>query len=267
MSAPLASLATTVRLQTSLGAIDIELFDSAAPLTVANFLNYVNSGAYNNSFIHRSVPKFIIQGGGYAWASGLPHIPAGAPVVNEFSPSRSNLRGTVAMAKRDGDPNSATTEWFVNLADNSANLDAQNGGFTVFGKVTASGMAVVDAIAALQTRNAGGAFGNLPLTSIPASGTIQQENLVMVTSASALASDSDRLFNYLEKTYPQYLAPATGKGSATASGYYYRYYSGTNTYIATSGGTLYYYGPLFPGVITPLGTVSDWFSTAARAGF
>ena len=65
---PAISSASTVSMQTVLGEIDIELFDTAAPLTVANFMNYVNSGAYNNSFIHRSVPGFIIQGGGYTWS-------------------------------------------------------------------------------------------------------------------------------------------------------------------------------------------------------
>ena len=122
---PLSVLATTVRMQTSLGDIDIQLMDATAPATVANFLNYVTSGAYDNSFIHRSVPGFIIQGGGYRWDSAsdsVASIPANAPVINEFNASRSNLRGTIAMAKLGGDPNSATSQWFFNLADNSANL-------------------------------------------------------------------------------------------------------------------------------------------------
>ena len=95
---PICVFATTVRMQTSLGVIDIELMDAAAPATVANFLSYVASGAYVNSFIHRSVPGFIIQGGGYGWDSSVNrvyNIPANAPVVNEFSSSRSNLRGTI----------------------------------------------------------------------------------------------------------------------------------------------------------------------------
>src|ERR1041385_8334799 len=133
---PMGAFATTVRMRTSLGDIDIELMDTAAPASVANFLSYVTSGAYVNSFIHRSVPGFIIQGGGYGWDSSVNRVysvPANAPVVNEFSPTRSNKRGTIAMAKLGNNPNSATNQWFFNLADNSANLDNQNGGFTVFG--------------------------------------------------------------------------------------------------------------------------------------
>ncbi len=187
------ALATTVRMQTSLGDIDIQLMDAAAPATVANFLSYVTSGAYVNSFIHRSVPGFIIQGGGYRWNSainGVSSVVANAPVVNEFSASRSNLRGTIAMAKLGGDPNSATNQWFFNLADNSANLDNQNGGFTVFGQVIGNGMQVVDAIAALSVVNANGtntsgAFGSLPLVSQPTGG-IAAQNLVLITTVTVL---------------------------------------------------------------------------------
>ncbi len=142
------SASTIVSMQTSLGLIDIQLFDQTAPNTVANFLNYVNSGAYDNTFIHRSIPGFVIQGGGYSWGStSYTHIMTNPPVVNEFGAS--NLRGTIAMAKVAGNPNSATSEWFFNLANNSG-LDSDNGGFTVFGQVIGNGMQVVDAIAALQ---------------------------------------------------------------------------------------------------------------------
>ena len=187
------SFATTVRMQTSLGDIDIQLMDAAAPATVANFLNYVTSGAYVDSFIHRSVPGFIIQGGGYRWNSasnGVGSIPANAPVINEFSASRSNLRGTIAIAKLGNDPNSATNQWFFNLADNSGNLDNQNGGFTVFGQVIGDGMQVVDAIAALPIVNANGAnpsgaFGSLPLITLPTDG-IARQNLVTISAMSVL---------------------------------------------------------------------------------
>jgi cyclophilin family peptidyl-prolyl cis-trans isomerase len=182
--------ATVVRLQTVMGVVDIELFDDEAPLTVKNFLNYLNKGAYNNSFIHRSVPGFIIQGGGYTFDNvvGVKQITAAAPVVNEFSAARSNLRGTIAMAKLPDDPDSATSQWFINLVDNSANLDNQNGGFTVFGRVIDNGMAVADAISELAIVNAGGTFTSLPILSLPASGIIGQSELVMVADAAVVES-------------------------------------------------------------------------------
>lgn len=158
---PLPAAAKTVRIATALGYVHIALLDDVTPLTVANFLGYVHDGDYDGTFLHRSIPGFILQGGGWGFANGRAfHIPADPPVANEFA--RSNLRGTVAMAKLPGDPDSATSEWFVNLADNSANLDAQNGGFTVFGEVVCDGMDVVDALAGLRVLNAGATFPSLP---------------------------------------------------------------------------------------------------------
>ena len=187
---PVAAHATSVRLTTTLGAIDIELYDDAAPKTVANFLAYVNSDAYRNTFIHRSVPGFVIQGGGYGWDDATNKVTTVASrpaVVNEFSTARSNLRGTIAMAKLGGDPNSATSQWFINLADNSANLDNQNGGFTVFGEVSASSMAVADAIAALPLVNAGSPFDSLPIVGTIAGNTIFKSNLVIVNPGKSVA--------------------------------------------------------------------------------
>ncbi len=159
---------TAVRITTDVSTFatqyfDVLLYDTQTPLTVANFLSYVTSGAYDTTFIHRSIPGFVIQGGGYMWST-LAHIATDPPVTNE--PGISNLRGTIAMAKSPGDPNSATSEWFINLANNAANLDNQNGGFTVFGYVIGSGMTVVDAIASLTIVDGsdyGGAFTDLPV--------------------------------------------------------------------------------------------------------
>ncbi len=165
-----SAMATTVRLQTNVGAIDIALYDAAAPRTVANFLAYVNSGKYVNSFVHRSVPDFVIQGGGFAWndAAAAPvAITTFAPIANEFNVARSNKRGTIAMAKIGGDPNSATSQWFINLADNASALDGQNGGFTVFGEVSVGSMAVVDAIARLPLVNAGGVLNEFVTENLP----------------------------------------------------------------------------------------------------
>ena len=176
-----AATAPVVRFHTSLGDIDVQLDSTNAPKTVTNFLGYVNRGDYSNSIFHRSVPGFIIQGGGYYVAGGqVQLIPAQAAVVNEYHTS--NVRGTIAMAKLGNDPNSATDEWFFNLANNSSNLDNQNGGFTVFGTVANSqSLAVMDAIAALQVVNAGSPFDNLPVINYT-SGTVTVNNLVYVNS-------------------------------------------------------------------------------------
>ncbi len=158
---------TAVRVSFRIGAtvktMDVELFDATKPISVANFLAYVDGGRYANNFMHRSVAGFIVQGGGFRWTAtnGVESVPTFATIQNE--PGISNLRGTIAMAKLGGDPDSASSQWFVNLADNSANLDAQNGGFTVFARVIGSGMDVADEIAALPKVNAGGAFTDLPV--------------------------------------------------------------------------------------------------------
>lgn len=149
LSAAFANVAlagTIVRVSTSIGDYSIELLDDLAPATVANFLNYVNRNDYNGTYLHRVVDSFVVQGGGYRFQPfvGPIDVPSDPPVVNEFGVS--NTRGTVAMAKLEGDPNSATNQWFVNLFDNSANLDFNNGGFTVFGNVLGDGMIILDAI-------------------------------------------------------------------------------------------------------------------------
>ena len=144
-------MVTVVTIETVLGSFELELLSDDAPLTVANFLNYVDRGDYDGSFFHRSVPGFVIQGGGFSYnpaTQTAEDVPADAPVLNEFGVS--NTRGTVAMAKVGNDPNSATNQWFVNIGNNSANLDNQNGGFTVFARVLGDGMVVVDEINALQ---------------------------------------------------------------------------------------------------------------------
>ena len=146
-----ASAGTIVRVSTSLGDYSIELLDDVAPLTVQNFLNYVAKDDYNGTYLHRVVDNFVVQGGAYGFELFVGPVPivTDPPVPNEFNVS--NTRGTVAMAKLDGDPDSATSQWFVNLSDNSANLDNNNGGFTVFGNVLGEGMTILDAIDALPT--------------------------------------------------------------------------------------------------------------------
>jgi len=172
------------RFDTASGAIDVELFSEVTPLTVANFRAYVNGGRYKDTFIHRAMPGFVIQGGGYKIAPDVPHIAAFAPVKNEFQ--RSNLPGTIAMAKLGGDPNSATSEWFFNLADNSANLDNQNGGFTVFGKILAKGLGRAQGVAGLQILNLGGALSDCPIINYKAGSQLTTDNLVAVRSVTEI---------------------------------------------------------------------------------
>lgn len=136
--------ADLVRLTTSLGEVVVQLVPDA-PITTANFLQYVEDDFYNGTIFHRIVPDFVVQGGGFL-PGMVPQSGLRPPIQNEFSPLRSNIRGTLAMAKIGGDPDSATSQFFFNLGDNSANLDNQNGGFTVFANVII-GMDVVDRIA------------------------------------------------------------------------------------------------------------------------
>jgi cyclophilin family peptidyl-prolyl cis-trans isomerase len=154
------------------GITNVLLFDQAgagAPATVTNFLNYVNDGNYVNSIIHRSVPGFIIQGGGFTVDDlDIDTVATDPPVVNEFNTQRSNTRGTIAMAKLGNNPNSATSQWFFNLADNSANLDSQNGGFTVFGEVLSElDLEPLEAIASLPIYNGSSFFDQPALTDLP----------------------------------------------------------------------------------------------------
>ena len=137
-----------VRFETSLGAITIEMFDADAPVTVENFLQYVDDGHFDGTVFHRVIPGFVIQGGGMT--ADLDQKPTRAPIANEAKNGRRNLRGTLSMA-RTNDINSATSQFFVNLVDNDF-LDHRPGsyGYAVFGQVV-EGMDVVDRIAAVKT--------------------------------------------------------------------------------------------------------------------
>ena len=185
---PRSADATIVEFQTVLGDFQVNLYDNSTPATVANFLNYVENGGYTDSIFHRSVSGFIVQGGGITYDGTLPlvTIPTNAPVTNE--PEFSNVTGTIAMAKVGGDPNSATSQFFFNLANNSGNLDDQNGGFTVFGEVIGNGMDVVNAIAALPKYDLGSPINEIPLRSYVANDPLNDTNLVIVTAI--IVSDS-----------------------------------------------------------------------------
>jgi peptidyl-prolyl cis-trans isomerase B (cyclophilin B) len=144
-----------VEMVTSKGVIKLELDAEKAPITVANFIEYVKSGHFEGTIFHRVIPGFVIQGGGMQ--SGMREKPTNAPIQNEADNGLKNLTGTICMA-RTNDPHSATSQFFINLKDNSfldhTAKDPQGWGYAVFGKVT-EGMDVVEAIAAVRTANAG----------------------------------------------------------------------------------------------------------------
>lgn len=152
--AAFAAQATQVKVDTNMGAFVIELNTKAAPKTVENFLAYVRSGFYKNTLFHRVIPNFMIQGGGFVM--GMEEKDTRAPIALESRNGLSNVRGTIAMA-RTNDPNSATSQFFINVRDNrflDANQAQDGNGYAVFGKVV-SGMSTVDAIARVKTHSVG----------------------------------------------------------------------------------------------------------------
>jgi cyclophilin family peptidyl-prolyl cis-trans isomerase len=158
---PPAHKETTVVIETSMGTIKAELWPEKAPKTVANFLTYVNEGAYDGTIFHRVISGFMIQGGGFT--PQMRQKSAHEPIVNEAAADVPNQRGTLAMA-RTSEVNSATAQFFINLADNSfLNHTAETPrgfGYCVFGKVI-EGMDVVDKIASVKTGQHG-PYGDVP---------------------------------------------------------------------------------------------------------
>lgn len=149
-----AAIASTPRvvLTTSLGQIELELDNQKAPISVKNFLSYVERGFYDNTIFHRVIPGFMIQGGGFV--SSMQQKNTDAPIKNEADNGLKNLRGTIAMA-RTAEQNSATSQFFINLVDNDfLNHGERDFGYAVFGKVV-KGMDVVDKISAVATGNSG----------------------------------------------------------------------------------------------------------------
>jgi peptidyl-prolyl cis-trans isomerase A (cyclophilin A) len=154
-----------VVLDTSMGPITIELEKQRAPISVENFLKYVDEGFYNGLTFHRVIPDFMIQGGGMDDKMREKTDGIHAPIKNEASNGLSNKRGTIAMA-RTSNPDSASSQFFINLVDNARGLDPRSGsaGYAVFGHVTA-GMETVDAIAKVQTAQRG-PHGDVPTTPV-----------------------------------------------------------------------------------------------------
>lgn len=143
------SQSNVVKLETSMGNIVIELNEQAAPVTVKNFLGYVEAGFYDGTIFHRVIPGFMIQGGGFT--EQMAEKETRDPIINEARNGPSNIRGTIAMARKP-EPNSATSQFFINHSDNEFlnYIDDNKAGYAAFGKVT-EGMDVVDAIASVKT--------------------------------------------------------------------------------------------------------------------
>ena len=154
---------TMVKLHTNKGDITLQLDAEKAPVTVKNFLEYVNSGFYSGTIFHRVIGNFMIQGGGFE--PGMKQKKTNPPIKNEAANGLKNDKYTIAMA-RTGDPNSATAQFFINVKDNDfLNYPGQDGwGYCVFGKVV-EGQEVVDAIRNVKTGNRSG-FQDVPLEDV-----------------------------------------------------------------------------------------------------
>lgn len=153
----------TVIMETSMGTVEIELNEEKAPVSVKNFLSYVDKKFYDNTIFHRVINNFMIQGGGFE--EGMKEKKTGAPIINEAKNGLRNEEGTIAMA-RTNDPNSATSQFFINVANNeSLNYPSPDGhGYAVFGKVT-KGMHIVNRIKMVKTGNMAG-HQNVPMDTV-----------------------------------------------------------------------------------------------------
>lgn len=171
---------------------DFLLFRDRTPVTTENFLGYVNRGDYVNMVIHRWVTDFVLQGGGFTIVEGadgpeFDSVPTQSPIVNEFGVS--NTLGTISMAKLGGNPDSATSQWFVSTGANSDNLDFQNGGFTVFGRVSQGTMqSVMDLNNGVEFSqfNLGGAFAGTPLVTGTTNETFTADRFFRFSSATEI---------------------------------------------------------------------------------
>jgi cyclophilin family peptidyl-prolyl cis-trans isomerase len=258
---------TVVQFQTTQGTIVVQLTDTATPLTVANFLSYVKSGAYNNTFFHRSVvlsnnnggnpsaPSDIVQGGGYHIVNGTAqHIATNAPIADEYLKRTSgDIPGTLAMAKT-ASANSATSEFFFNVHNNVSALDTpttdSNGvstSYTVFGTILGNGMTVVNALAALPTADAGNDLTTAPVVNIPvgragnarvfpANLTYTQSVSVVPTFTYSAVSDNPQLVNPVVKGSSlsfQYAPNKTGVAFITVTATAVDGTSATETFAVT----------------------------------
>jgi len=162
---PVKAADPVVVFKTSMGDIEIQLDPKNAPVTTANFLAYVDKKFYDGTIFHRVIPGFVVQGGGFT--SDMQQKPTDTPIKNEATNGLHNLRGTISMA-RTNDPDSATSQFFLNLVDNSTGkldpLGFSPEGYAVFGKIT-KGMDVLDKIAGVETATKG-PYENVPVKAV-----------------------------------------------------------------------------------------------------
>lgn len=240
-SAPLPSITdlnnpnhTVVRFETNFGDIDMEMFDEAAPITVTNFLKYVRDGDYDRTFFHRLDDDFVLQGGlarlnpGANGAFGAKEIPVDGPIQNEpDSTNRSNLARTIAMARVGGQVNSATSQFFFNLVDNTF-LNTVDQGFTVFARVVDDrSWQVLQTINNLSVRNQGSPYNELPVTSgIDTGDGFQEDELVMIWDAEIIKPQGVAAFYQFKYYFPEGFAGSTineflpiGNPNGTAANY------------------------------------------------
>ena len=206
---------SVVRIETNFGDIDVELFDAQAPISVANFLNYVTSGRFDETFFHRSVTSpnpFVLQGGGFAFDDtlGTTAVQTDAPIIRETT-GRNNDARTLAMA-RTNVINSATSQFFINYVDNDfLNPTSPADGYAVFGRVI-QGWDVVTTIQALRVRDSndflanstvGNIFGEVPVSSTYVEGTpLREANLVQLTNAEVIKPSGNNGFFQFRQVYP-----------------------------------------------------------------
>ena len=236
----------------------------------------MQGGFYDGTFIHRSIPGFVLQGGGYKLVNNdtFVHIGTLPAVAAEYSASRPNVRGSIAMA-RTAEPISTTSDWFFNLSDNSSALGPANSvGYTVFGVLTGPSQGVMEAISRLPISKGAAAF-ELPVIGEVTGGVVKAENLVLVRSAKVLpaaASDADRVFDYLEASYADFLKPpgtASAHGDAAGKRYYYRYYPNSRSYLGVGEADLgiYYLVPAVNEQINLLAPLAELLPTVRAAGY
>ncbi len=177
-----ASANPRVLIETSKGAITVEVFPTQSPKSSENFLGYVRNGFYDGTVFHRVIPGFMIQGGGMT--VDMTEKPNGQPIANEADNGLKNLRGTLAMA-RTMDPHSASSQFFINVADNGfldhRGKSTQGWGYAVFGQVV-EGMDVVDAIVAVPRGRRG------PHDDVPLEAVVMQRVSVLPQAAPAAAA-------------------------------------------------------------------------------